>query len=127
MLVHGAILALIIGWGLYVGKEVFVPIVFSILVVYVIVGLTRLLVRVPFLGKYLSLRARYILSVLVIALGLAGGVYLIIANRNNVLALAPQYQESLLAAIQKFAVFLVFSQFAGTRPIAVLLSRNGQL
>ena len=35
--------ALIIGWVLYIGKDVFVPVVFSILVFYVIVGLTRLL------------------------------------------------------------------------------------
>ena len=105
-LVLGAILALITGWVLYVGKDVFVPIVFSILVVYVIVGLTRLLGSVPLLGKLLPLWARRALSVLLIALGLAEGAYLIIANRNNVLALAPQYQESLLATIQKVAVLL---------------------
>jgi AI-2 transport protein TqsA len=106
MLVYGAILALIIGWVLYIGKNVFVPVVFSILVVYVIVGLARLLGSVPILGRVLPLQVRYILSVLAIALGFFGVVYLFIANKDNAVALAPQYQQSLLATIQKVAVYL---------------------
>ena len=50
-LVHGAALALIIGWVLYIGRGVFVPVVLGVLVVYVIVGLTRLLGRLPYLGR----------------------------------------------------------------------------
>lgn len=106
MLVSGAVLGLIIGWVLYIGKDVFVPIVFSVLVVYVIVGLTRLLARVPLLGRALPLRFHYGLSVLFIALGLLAVAYWFIANKNYVVALAPQYQQSLLAAIQRGAVFL---------------------
>jgi AI-2 transport protein TqsA len=104
MLVYGTVLALIVGFVLYIGKEVFVPIVFSVLVVYVIVGLTRLLDRIPFLRRVLSLQVRYALSVLAIASGLVVAVYLIIVNRHSVLAHAPRYQESLLAAIQKVAI-----------------------
>ena len=37
--VYGLVLSLGIGWTLYIGKSVIVPIVFSVLVVYVIVGL----------------------------------------------------------------------------------------
>ena len=59
---------------LYVGKDVFVPIVFSMLVVYVIVGLTRLLGSYRSLVGVLPPRARYTISILVIALGLAEGV-----------------------------------------------------
>ena len=104
-LVSGAVLAVIIGWVLYIGKEVFVPIVFGALVVYVIVGLTRLLGRVPFIGRILPRQIHSVLSVLVIAFGLVMLVHLVLANKDSVLALAPQYQESLLAAIQKTAVF----------------------
>lgn len=104
-LVHGAVLGLIIGWVLYIGKDVFVPVVFSILVFYVIVGLTRLLHRVPALGRLLPLPFRYTLSILLIGLFLAVIVYLAIASKNSVVALAPQYQHSLLEAIQKLAVF----------------------
>ena len=59
-------LALIVGWVLHVGKDVFIPIAFGILAVYVIVGLTRLLQRVPVIGAALPLRLRYGLSVLII-------------------------------------------------------------
>lgn len=105
-LVYGAVLALIVGWVLYVGKDVFVPIVFSILVVYVIAGLTRLLGTVPFLGKMLPPWVRYTLSLLAIGLGLVEAAYLVMASRESVMALAPQYQQSLLAAIQKGATLL---------------------
>jgi AI-2 transport protein TqsA len=105
-LVYGAVLAAIIGWVLYIGKDVFVPIVFGVLVVYVIVGLTRLLYRVPYLGRVLPLEVRYTVSVLIIGLGFSLVVYLFLAHRDAAIALAPQYQGTLLAAIQKVAVFL---------------------
>ena len=62
--------ALIIGWVLYIGKDVFVPIVFSMLVFYVIVGLTRLQRKLPLVGRFLPLPLRYTLSIVVIGLGL---------------------------------------------------------
>ena len=105
-LVAGAVLAVVIGWVLYIGKEVFVPIIFGALVVYVIVGLTRLLGRLPLIGRVLPPRIRSALSVLVIAWGLVAVANLILANKDSVLALAPQYQESLLAVIQRGAVLL---------------------
>ncbi len=105
-LVSGAVLAVVIGWVLHIGKEVFVPIIFGALVVYVIVGLTRLLGRIPVIGRILPPRIRSALSVVVIACGLVAIANLILANKDSVLALAPQYQESLLAVIQRGAVFL---------------------
>ncbi|MEI6116905.1 MAG: AI-2E family transporter, partial [Burkholderiales bacterium] len=103
--VSGAILAAVIGWVLFVGKAVFIPIILGALVAYVIVGLARLLGRIPFVGPILPSRIRSALSVLVIAYGLVGISNLILANVDSVLALAPQYQESLLAVIQRTAVF----------------------
>ena len=105
-LVFGAVLALIIGWVLYIGKAVFVPVVFSVLVVYVIVGLTRLLQKIPLLGRALPLQVRYALSVIAIVFAIAATVYEIVTYMDILLAHAPQYQESLLAAIQRGAVFL---------------------
>ena len=103
--VSGAILAAVIGWVLFVGKAVFIPIILGALVAYVIVGLARLLGRIPFIGPILPSRIRSALSVLVIAYGLVAISNLILANVDSVLALAPQYQESLLAVIQRTAVF----------------------
>ena len=105
-LVYGAVLALIIGWVLYIGKSVFVPIVFGVLVVYVIVGLTRLVQRAPYLGRMLPVQVCYTISVLIIGLGFSFVAYLFIAHKDSAIALAPQYQNTLLAAIQKVAVFL---------------------
>ena len=103
-LVYGAALLLIIGWVLYIGRDVFVPIVLGAVVVYVIVGLTHALRRVPCLGRALPLQVRYLLALLVIAFGSFRRRLPVIANKEPVLALAPQYQESLLAAIQRVAV-----------------------
>ncbi len=105
-LVAGAVLAVVIGWVLHIGKEVFVPIIFGALVVYVIIGLTRLLGRIPWLGRILPPRIRSALSVLVIAWGLVSIAGLILAGKDGVLALVPQYQESLLGVIQRGAVLL---------------------
>ena len=103
--VSGAILAAVIGWVLFIGKAVFIPIILGALVAYVIVGLARLLGRIPVIGPALPSRIRSALSVLVIAYGLVAISNLILANVDSVLALAPQYQESLLALIQKTAVY----------------------
>lgn len=105
-LVYSAALLLIIGWVLHIGRDIFIPIVLGAVVVYVIVGLTHVLRRVPYLGRALPLQLRYLLALLVIAFFVSAGVYLVIANKERVLALAPQYQESLLAAIQGVAVSL---------------------
>lgn len=102
--VYGSILALIIGWVLYIGRDVFIPIVFGILVVYVIIGLARLLGRISFFGWILPLHIRYYLSILLIALGLVEGAYLAITNMDEVVALGPKYQESLLSTLQKVAI-----------------------
>jgi AI-2 transport protein TqsA len=104
-LVLGALLAVVVGWVLHVGKPVFVPIVFSVLIVYVITGLARLLERVPAMGPYLPLSVRYFFSISAIGLVLAAGVSLIITNVGRVVALAPVYQESLLSKIHQVMVY----------------------
>jgi predicted PurR-regulated permease PerM len=101
--VYGTFFALAIGWVLYIGKGVFVPIVFSVLVVYVIVGLARMLVRLPLVGRFLPPRIGYPVSALVIALSLAAIASLVAGSIGNVSALAPKYAASMLNAIQSVA------------------------
>ncbi len=105
-LVYGSILALIIGWVLYVGRDVFVPIVLSAIVVYVIVGLTRLLGKIPWLGPRMPGRMRSALSVAISLFGLGVIAYVMLDNLDKVIALTPRYQGSLLVAIQRVAVQL---------------------
>ena len=97
--VYGTVLAAGIGWVLHVGKDVFVPIVFSVLVVYVIVGFTGLIFRLPLVGRLLPRGLGYALSALVIVLALAATGSLIAARIGGVIALAPQYAASLLNTI----------------------------
>jgi predicted PurR-regulated permease PerM len=104
--VHGSVLLLIIGWLLYIGRVILVPAVLGALIVYVIVGLAHMLGRVPAVGAVLPLRLRYIVSIALISLAFFMLAYLIMANKEHALALAPQYQESLLASIQRIAVYL---------------------
>lgn len=100
------VLLLIVGWVLYIGRTVFVPIVLGVIAVYVIVGFTRLLERIPFVGARLPTQLRYALSVFVIAAAIFLAVDMVVANYDGLVALAPRYQESILALIQKIAVLL---------------------
>ncbi len=103
--VHSTVLILIIGWVLYIGKSIFVPAVLGAVIVYVIVGLAEKLGRLPVVGPRLPVQLRALFSVVVIGLAFFLLAYLIMANKERALALAPQYQQSLLAAIQQGAVF----------------------
>ena len=101
--VYGVILALIVGWVLHIGQDILIPIIFSVLLGFIIIGLTRLLERVPGLG---SAQLRYLLSALIIGSGLLGVMWMLFANVGRAAALAPQYQDALLASIQELAVRL---------------------
>ena len=104
--VHGVFLALIVGWVLHIGQDIFIPIIFSVLVGFVIIGMTRMLAKVPVLGPRLSIQVRYIVAALIMAVGLVSVVWLLFANVGRAVALAPQYQDSLLNSIQNLAVTL---------------------
>jgi predicted PurR-regulated permease PerM len=104
-LVHGSVLLLIVGWVLYVGKAIFVPAVLGAVIVYVVVGLAHASGRLPGLGRRLPLQLRYLFSAAVIGLVFFLLAYLVMANKERAMALAPQYQQSLLAVIQRLAVY----------------------
>jgi AI-2 transport protein TqsA len=107
-LVHGSVLLLIVGWVLYIGKAIFVPAVFGAVIVYVIVGVAHAAGRLPGLGRRLPLQLRYLFSIAVIGLVFFVLAYLVMANRERAMELAPQYQQSLLAVIQRAAVYFGF-------------------
>jgi predicted PurR-regulated permease PerM len=104
-LVYGSLLLLIVGWVLYIGQAIFIPAVFGALIVYVIVGLAHAAGRLPAIGRRLPLQLRYLISITVIGLAFVLLAYLVMANRDRAIELAPQYQQSLLAAIQRVAVY----------------------
>jgi len=92
--------------------------VLGAVIVYVIVGLAHALGRLPTLGRALPLQLRYLFSIA--AIGLVGFLfaYLVMANKERALALAPQYQQSLLAAIQRMAVYFASRPSPPGRPCA---------
>ena len=100
------ILVIAIGWVFYVGKGIFVPIVFSALVVYVIDGVTRLVFKVPVVGRLLPQSLGYAVSAVVIAWALAAIASLVAGSLGNIYGLAPQYAASLLNTIQDIAARL---------------------
>jgi predicted PurR-regulated permease PerM len=104
-LVFGMVLLLCLGWVLHVGEAIFVPAVLGAVIVYIIAGLADALGRLPRVGHALPSRLRYLLSFLVIGLIGILFAYLVMSNKERALALAPQYQQSLLASIQRAAVY----------------------
>ena len=107
-LVYGTVLLISVGWVLHVGKAIFVPAVLGAVIVYVVVGLAQALARVPGVGPVLPSQLRYLVSVAVIGVTGVLFAYLVMANKEHALALAPQYQQSLLATIQRVAVYFGF-------------------
>lgn len=105
-LAYGTALALAIGWVLHIGAAVVLPIVFSILVVYVIVGTSRLVSRIPGIGHRLPASVQYSLSFLLIALALTATFWLVVLNLGRLVELSPAYQATLLAVIQDVAARL---------------------
>jgi predicted PurR-regulated permease PerM len=102
----GMVLVIAVAWLLYIGKGIFVPIVFSALVVYVIDGVTRLVFKVPVVGRLLPPSLGYTISAIVIAWALAAIASLVAGSLGNISGLAPQYAASLLNTIQDVAARL---------------------
>jgi len=100
------VLVLVIGWVLYAGRTVFVPIVFSIIVIYVIVGSVRMLGRIPVVGPALPVSICYALTIVLLAAAIFLAVDMLVANKDAMLALAPRYQESVLTQLHKGALLL---------------------
>lgn len=105
-LAYGSVSALCVGWVLYAGQGVFVPIIFSVLVVYVIVGIAGLIFRLPWLGPRVPRTVGYTLSGLGIAWALAAMASLVAGSLASVTALAPQYAAAVLNAVQELAAIM---------------------
>jgi predicted PurR-regulated permease PerM len=104
--VYATVFAVAIGWVLHIGAGVFVPIVFGVLVVYVIDGLTQLLFRVPGVGRRLPRALGTMVTAIVIMWALAAIASLVAGSVGNIMALAPRYSASLLNTIQELAARL---------------------
>lgn len=104
--VFGTALALMLGYILFIGRPVLVPAVTAILLVYVIVGLSRLSGYIPFVGKRIPSQVRYILAALAIALLMIELFTIFVSNLTAIVARAPEFQESLLNTLQQGAALV---------------------
>lgn len=104
--VYAMVFAIAIGWVLFIGAGIFIPIVFGVLVVYVIDGLTRLLFRVPGVGRLLPRALGNTVTAIVIMWALAAIASLVAGSAGNITSLAPRYSASLLGTIQDIAARL---------------------
>ncbi|MER2507563.1 MAG: AI-2E family transporter [Amaricoccus sp.] len=104
-LVLGVALALMIGWILIIGRSVILPVVASVIVAYVVLGLSELIGRIPGL-RQLPVGVRYLVAIVAIGFVLVEMFSLLVTNIGSVVALAPQYQDRILALIQTLASHL---------------------
>lgn len=105
-LVYGTVFAVFVGWVLYIGRNIFIPIVFSVLVVYVIIGMTRFLARIPKIGPALPMQVHYALSSLIIAGALAIVGWMVMNSINMMIEQAPHYQASMVSMVQRGAILV---------------------
>lgn len=101
-LFYGVGLALMIGWILVIGRPIILPVVASVIISYVVLGLADLIGRAPGFG---AARAglRYALA-MALSLGvMAVIVWLIVQNISQVSTLLPRYHEQFLALVQRGA------------------------
>ncbi|HZW01078.1 MAG TPA: hypothetical protein VFF55_05870, partial [Candidatus Deferrimicrobium sp.] len=103
---YGTVLTLAAGFVLWIGQSVLLPIAFSILAVYVIVGTSNLVSRVPWLGSRLHSSVQYAVGFLLVCAALAATFWLVAADLARAVELAPRYQESLLATVQGLSALL---------------------
>jgi AI-2 transport protein TqsA len=105
-LVHGIALAVLIGWVLYVARDVLVPVAYSILLVYVVLGMARKMARIPRLGPRLPDALRYVVSAAVILAAVWSMTRLVLASIAEITDNAARYDQAMLGAIQRAAAWL---------------------
>lgn len=102
-LFHGVALALMLGWMLYLGRGILVPVVSSVLVVYVVLGVSRLTSGLPVVGRLLPASVHYLIAVVVISLAMIELVATFTSNLSALATRAPQFQAALLGLMQQVA------------------------
>lgn len=105
-LMRGTVLAVLAGWVLHVGRDVLVPVAFSTVLAYIVLGLTRQMSRIPLVGPHLPTGVRYVLATLVILGAVWAVALLVLASVAEITANAARYDRAALAAIQRVAAWL---------------------
>lgn len=87
-------LAIAVGWLLVVGQSILLPILISVIAVYVIVTATQALERLPLIGRLPE--ALLLIVVLLLFASILAGIALVVATTiEDISAVAPSYQQNL--------------------------------
>lgn len=105
-LVYGLAFAIMVGYVLRIGQPIFIPVMSGIISVYVLSTAATSVGRVPVVGSLLPLWLRHVLALLLFVLFCVLMVLLFAANIQQVVALAPQYQATLLEFVTEIAKML---------------------
>ncbi|SAL85272.1 AI-2 transport protein TqsA [Caballeronia terrestris] len=100
------VVSTVIGWILYIGRPVLVPIAFGVIATYVVLGIANLFQRVPYIGSKLPVGIRCAIAIALMVVAIYVSIGLLISDRDPLLALAPKYQATLLALVGKIAAVL---------------------
>ncbi len=101
-LVLAALLVALIGWFLYIGKDVLIPILSAVIAVYVISSAAEALGRIP-IGRPLPLWLRRSLVLLVFIAALAALASVVVVATDQMIAKAPAYQANLQKLVGQIA------------------------
>lgn len=102
-LVYGLAFAIMVGFVLRIGKPIFIPVMAGIISVYVLSTTATSLGKVPIIGSLIPGWLRHVLAFVVFILFGVLLVLLFAANIQQVIALAPQYQATLLSFVTDMA------------------------
>ncbi len=105
-MVYATALALMLGWFLYMGSGVLVPMVLGLMAAYLVLGVSSLIGRIPGLRRWVSPGWRHVASALLIGYGLVQVVFLFAASLTSFAARAPDIQRQLVSVAQSAATSL---------------------
>ena len=99
---YGTALVLMIGWLLWIGQSVLLPVIAAIISVYVLSTAASSMQQLPLLGR-LPAWARRTLILLAFTIGVVMLFVLVIDNLAEVLAVLPRYESNLEALLTRAA------------------------
>jgi predicted PurR-regulated permease PerM len=99
---YGTALVLMIGWLLWIGQSVLLPVIAAIISVYVLSTAASSMQKLPLLGR-LPAWARRTLILLAFTIGVVMLFVLVIDNLAEVLAVLPRYESNLEALLTRAA------------------------
>ena len=108
---YGTALAIMLGWLLWIGKPVLLPVIAAVISIYILSTAAESLGRVPLFGRA-PIWLRRLLVLVLFTLGLAALFALVVTSFARVAAALPGYEDNLNALVGRGAALLGFEDEA---------------